>query len=92
MSIRIVLVRPAHPGNIGSAARAMKTMGLEQLWLVAPERFPADEAVVLSAGAEDVLANARVVPDYTRRHRRLRADRRHDGALAAFAMAYRRAA
>jgi TrmH family RNA methyltransferase len=63
MSIRIVLVRPAHPGNIGSAARAMKTMGLVDLWLVAPERFPADEAVVLAAGAEDVLTNAHVVPD-----------------------------
>jgi TrmH family RNA methyltransferase len=63
MSIRIVLVRPAHPGNIGSAARAMKTMGLEELWLVAPERFPAEQAAVLAAGAGDVLANARVVAD-----------------------------
>lgn len=63
MSIRIVLVRPAHPGNIGSAARAMKTMGLDELWLVAPERFPASEATTLAAGAEDVLTQARVVPD-----------------------------
>jgi len=63
MSIRIVLVGTSHPGNIGSAARAMKTMGLEDLWLVAPERFPAPEATVLAAGAADVLERARVVPD-----------------------------
>ena len=48
MSIRIVLVRPSHPGNVGSAARAMKTMGLDSLWLVAPERFPASEATVMA--------------------------------------------
>ena len=41
--IRIVLCRPSHPGNIGSAARAMKTMGLDDLRLVAPERWPAKE-------------------------------------------------
>lgn len=63
MSIRIVLVRTSHPGNIGSAARAMKTMGLDSLWLVAPERFPATEATVLAAGADDVLQQARIVPD-----------------------------
>jgi TrmH family RNA methyltransferase len=63
MPIRIVLVRPSHPGNIGSAARAMKTMGLESLWLVAPERFPATEATVMAAGADDVLQRARVVTD-----------------------------
>jgi tRNA (cytidine32/uridine32-2'-O)-methyltransferase len=63
MSIRIVLVAPSHPGNIGSAARAMKTMGLESLWLVAPERFPATEATVMAAGADDVLQRAHVVPD-----------------------------
>ncbi len=63
MSIRIVLVGTSHPGNIGSSARAMKTMGLESLWLVAPERFPATEATVMAAGADDVLQRARVVPD-----------------------------
>jgi TrmH family RNA methyltransferase len=63
MSIRIVLVGTSHPGNIGSAARAMKVMGLDSLWLVAPERFPADEASALAAGADDVLQRARVVPD-----------------------------
>jgi TrmH family RNA methyltransferase len=63
MSIRIVLVGTSHPGNIGSAARAMKTMGLDALWLVAPERFPATEATVMAAGADDVLQRARVVTD-----------------------------
>jgi TrmH family RNA methyltransferase len=63
MPIRIVLVRTSHPGNVGSAARAMKTMGLESLWLVAPERFPATEATVMAAGADDVLQRARVVAD-----------------------------
>ncbi len=63
MSTRIVLVATSHPGNIGSAARAMKTMGLDSLWLVAPERFPATEATVMAAGADDVLQRAVVVPD-----------------------------
>ncbi|MBV8046406.1 MAG: RNA methyltransferase [Paludibacterium sp.] len=60
-NIRIVLARPSHPGNIGSAARAMKTMGLSQLWLVAPKAFPSEEADTLASGAVDVLRAARVV-------------------------------
>ncbi len=63
MSVYIVLVDLSHPGNIGSAARAMKTMGLDRLRLVAPERFPATEATVMAAGADDVLERARVFPD-----------------------------
>ena len=63
MSVNIVLVGVSHPGNIGSAARAMKTMGLGRLRLVAPERFPATEATVMAAGADDVLQQARVYPD-----------------------------
>ena len=63
MSIRIVLTRISHPGNIGSAARAMKTMGLEQLCLVAPDRFPATEATVMAAGAQDILDRAQVFAD-----------------------------
>jgi TrmH family RNA methyltransferase len=59
-NIRIVLVRPTHPGNIGATARAMKTMCLSTLYLVAPERFPGPEATALAAGAEDVLDAARV--------------------------------
>ncbi len=58
--IRIVLVGTQHPGNIGSAARAMKTMGLSRLVLVAPERFPHVEADALAAGADDLLAAARI--------------------------------
>jgi tRNA (cytidine32/uridine32-2'-O)-methyltransferase len=63
MSISIVLVGISHPGNIGSAARAMKTMGFANLRLVAPARFPATEATVMAAGADDVLDRAVVYPD-----------------------------
>ena len=52
-NVRIVLVNTSHPGNIGSAARAMKTMGLSQLVLVEPKAFPAPEAVTLSSGATE---------------------------------------
>lgn len=59
--VRIVLCRPQHPGNIGSAARAMKTMGLSDLRLVAPEaRFPAPEAQWMATHAMDVLQAAKV--------------------------------
>ncbi|MCL7713899.1 RNA methyltransferase [Stenotrophomonas mori] len=57
--IRFVLVGTQHPGNIGAAARAMKTMGLSRLVLVAPEKAPDDAAYRRSAGAEDVLGDAR---------------------------------
>ncbi|MHB1273442.1 MAG: RNA methyltransferase [Rhodanobacter sp.] len=56
--LRFVLVRPSHPGNIGSAARAIRTMGFERLELVAPARFPDPEATALAAGADAVLARA----------------------------------
>jgi tRNA (cytidine32/uridine32-2'-O)-methyltransferase len=59
--IRIVLVNTSHPGNIGAAARAMKTMGLSQLYLVAPGIFPHDKAIEMASAAVDVLACARVV-------------------------------
>ena len=59
--IRIVLVEPTHPGNIGAAARAMKAMGLDRLCLVAPRRFPGAEATARAAGADDVLQAARIV-------------------------------
>ncbi len=58
--LRIVLVNPTHPGNIGGTARAMKNMGLTNLHLVAPGRFPDPEADARAAGAEDVLRAARV--------------------------------
>ncbi len=60
-NIRIVLVNTSHPGNIGSAARAMKTMGLSSLYLVAPEKFPNKQADALAVGAADILASATVV-------------------------------
>jgi tRNA/rRNA methyltransferase len=56
--VRIVLSRPSHPGNIGSAARAMKTMGLARLRLVAPKAFPDEQADALASGALDVLERA----------------------------------
>ncbi|HTM61852.1 MAG TPA: RNA methyltransferase [Burkholderiales bacterium] len=58
--MRIVLCRPSHPGNIGSAARAMKAMGLTDLRLVAPERYPAKEAQWMATNAVDVLESARI--------------------------------
>lgn len=59
--IRIVLVNTAHPGNIGGAARAIKNMGLTELYLVQPREFPAPRAVWRAAGAREILANATVV-------------------------------
>jgi tRNA (cytidine32/uridine32-2'-O)-methyltransferase len=59
--VRVVLVDPSHPGNIGSVARAMKNMALEDLVLVRPRSFPHAESVALAAGADDILARARVV-------------------------------
>ncbi len=60
-AIRIVLVNTSHPGNIGGAARAMKNMGLGRLVLVAPRKFPHEEADWRAAGAQDVLEGAEVV-------------------------------
>jgi len=60
--VRIVLSHTSHPGNIGAAARAMKTMGLSNLVLVNPLRFPDREADALSSNALDVLGAAQVVP------------------------------
>ena len=61
-NIRVVLVRTFHPGNIGSAARAMKTMGLSELYLVAPKDFETqqakDEATKMSTSADDIVQAA----------------------------------
>lgn len=54
------MVATTHPGNIGAAARAMKNMGLTDLGLVAPRTFPSDEADARAAGADDILARAKV--------------------------------
>ncbi len=62
-NIRFVLVETSHPGNIGAAARALKTMGLSRLDLVQPKGFPAAEATARASGAEDVLERARLHAD-----------------------------
>jgi tRNA (cytidine32/uridine32-2'-O)-methyltransferase len=59
--IRIVLINTSHPGNIGSVARAMKTMGLSQLYLVGPAQFPHAKATEMASGATDLLDQAIVV-------------------------------
>ena len=102
--VRVVLVAPTHPGNIGAAARAMLTMGIARLWLVAPSRFPDPDAVSRAAGATAVLDRARVVatlPEaldgvacsigYTARPREFAGDVRSVRDAAAFAVASARA-
>jgi tRNA/rRNA methyltransferase len=79
-SIRIVLCRPSHPGNIGAAARAMKAMGLSDLRLVAPERWPAKEDQWMATHAADVLEKAVI-------HERL--GQAIDDCAAAFALSAR---
>ena len=59
--IRVVLIRTTEAGNIGSAARAMKTMGLSQLALVAPAEFPSAKATARASGADDLLVDAMIV-------------------------------
>lgn len=59
-NVRVVLSHTSHPGNIGAVARAMKTMGLSQLYLVNPKRFPDAAADAMASGATDVLASATV--------------------------------
>ena len=61
--IRVVLSRPSHPGNIGAAARALKTMGISHLRLVRPRRFPDPEARAMASGALGILQSARVCAD-----------------------------
>src|SRR3546814_7939533 len=63
--VRFIMVQPSHPGNVGAAARALKTMGFHSLYLVTP-RFPdvvnLPEAQALASGAADVLSSVRIVP------------------------------
>lgn len=59
-NVRVVLCETSHPGNVGAAARAMKTMGLTELHLVSPQRFPDAQAERRAARAADILAQARV--------------------------------
>jgi tRNA/rRNA methyltransferase len=60
MPVRIVLSHPSHPGNIGAAARALKTMGFDELALVNPRFFPDPDATAMAAGAAEVLERASV--------------------------------
>ncbi|MDO8207875.1 MAG: RNA methyltransferase [Gallionella sp.] len=57
-NVRVVLSHTTHPGNIGAAARAMKTMGLHHLYLINPRHFPDPQASAMAAGADDVLQSA----------------------------------
>lgn len=62
--VRFVLTEPSHPGNVGSAARAVKTMGFNDLWVVAPQTAnitAAAEAIALASGAADILAKTPTV-------------------------------
>ncbi|MDP2247155.1 MAG: RNA methyltransferase [Nitrosomonadales bacterium] len=59
-NLRVVLCQTSHPGNIGAAARAMKTMGLSTLHLVSPTSFPDAHATAMATGAADLLQNAKV--------------------------------
>jgi len=61
--VKVVLVEPSHPGNIGGAARALKTMGLHRLAVVNPRRFPDPQAEWRAAGAQDVLEHVQVAGD-----------------------------
>ena len=61
--INIVLVETSHPGNIGSAARAMKNMGLSNLNLINPKKFPHGDARALSGNALDLLESSEVFQD-----------------------------
>lgn len=60
-NLRIVLVHTTHPGNIGAVARAMKNMGLSELYLVSPKEHPSERAEWRASNAQDVLAQAKVV-------------------------------
>jgi tRNA/rRNA methyltransferase len=79
--VRVVLVNTSHPGNIGSAARAMMTMGLANLYLVQPRRFPDPEATALAAGAQQVLNAAKCCSSL---------DEALQGTIAAFGLSARR--
>ena len=58
--IKFILFEPSHPGNVGAAARAIKTMGFDTLCLINPIEHPHPEARARSSGALDILLNAEV--------------------------------
>ena len=59
-NVRFVLIETSHPGNIGAAARAMKNMAYDQLYLVRPKYFPHDDATARASGADDLLTRVHV--------------------------------
>ena len=59
--LNVVLEKPAHPGNIGSVARAMKTTGFENLVLFSPEKYPDTLASKMATHGIKILENARVI-------------------------------
>ncbi|WP_198265295.1 RNA methyltransferase [sulfur-oxidizing endosymbiont of Gigantopelta aegis] len=63
-NIRIVMINTSHPGNIGAAARVMKNMGLDRLYLVNPKEFPNYEATAMASGADDLLSQAVVCDSF----------------------------
>ena len=63
-NIRIVMINTSHPGNIGAAARVMKNMGLKNLYLVQPKKFPNYEATAMASGAADLLSAAIVCDSF----------------------------
>ncbi len=61
-NLRFILARTSHPGNIGSTARAIRTMGFDRLVLVAPHRYPDPQVQAMAAGADDVLSKLQIHP------------------------------
>ena len=64
-TVRFVLARTSHPGNIGAAARAIRTMGFWRLVLVSPQRYPDPQVEAMAAGADDVLSHLVQAPSVT---------------------------
>lgn len=64
LEIHFILYKPAVPGNVGAATRAMKTMGFKHLRLIAPCNHLSDEARMLAHGSHDILESARLYDDF----------------------------
>lgn len=60
-NLRVILVNPSHPGNVGATARALKNMGISELWLLNPQDYLSPHATARASGATDILAKAPVV-------------------------------
>ena len=64
LEIHFILYKPAVPGNVGAAARAMKTMGFSNLRLIDPCDHLGDEARMLAHGSQEILESARTFEDF----------------------------